>query len=126
MNFKIKNLENLEGREKLDNIFAHLWRGLGSPVSEILKAYENIGLDSSFWEDMEKGFEEKDGVHAKEYEWTEVKGFIPIMEHGIQKIRENRAKFPEWQLKFVTGMLEAILKVARTCVKHKRSLEITI
>lgn len=129
-NFKIKNLEDLEDKEKWENIFAHKEMHLGSPLSEISNSYKKINLDNSLWENIYKDMKRVHGVSKVEYDWKWVKDkLIPNIENGIKQIKKNKDKFEEHStilVDFAIETLEAILKVAKTCVKYKRPMEITI
>lgn len=126
MNFKVKNLEDLENKEKMEDLFASFSFHLSSPLWFIIEVYKGIGLDSSLWKNID--FKKRNNVPKSEFGYKIVRdNIIPNITQGIEEINKNPEKdVCRWHGKIVIIMLGEILKIARTCVKYNRSLEITI
>ena len=123
MVFRIKNIEELEDKEKWENIFFHQPLQFGTLVSYISELYEKINLDNSLWRKIK--YKDEQGVFTAEKNWKWISNkLMPDLERGIKEINKQKSekRLFEWKKK----ILEEILKVARTCVKYKKNLVITI
>jgi len=123
MKFYVNNFEELEDKEKWENLFVERKIQFRVLSGEIARAYDKVGLDSSLWENISISRGDLFSVEKKSSEWVTEK-FIPDIEKGIKILTEKGSKDVIYDIEFLIDSLKQILKIAKTCSRLKRGIVI--
>ena len=118
MLFFVKDFENLEGKEKWEDIFLHRIAHMRSAVGVVAESIEGAKGDPTFWKGLD--FKRVDGVFMLEIRFDGLEQLILEIGSGIKAVMKMKDKtgFDE----FAVDTMEGLLRVAKTCARLKRPL----
>lgn len=122
MQFRVKGLEDFEDNEDWGDLFFEAKIQFRPVSHELAAVYQEAGLDNTFWLCLSPEY--GPGAFCGEVisrQVVEIK-LIPLLEAGLKKVHlsEKAGYYGD----FYPKTLEAILRVAKTCVRLQRDLQL--